>query len=208
MKTYFAFDLETTGIDVANDEPVEISFSIVRDEGPVRPTTFLIKTARDIHEKAQAVHGISKEELVAGLSPSLACIVLDDVFKRVNFDGLLAFNGFKFDIPMLTHFIRRSNPHARTAVEALSVLPVEDPALWYLAEKVFSRERPVTREGCAQVAAEWVPKGTKFNLGHLCGLYGIEHRGAHSAAGDLMATVELWRKMKSGPEEIKEVSNG
>jgi DNA polymerase III alpha subunit (gram-positive type) len=51
MKRYFAFDLETTGVDVVNDEPVEIAYAIVREDGSyVVPTvSHLVNTSRTIH---------------------------------------------------------------------------------------------------------------------------------------------------------------
>lgn len=200
MKKYFAFDLETTGVDVTKDEPIEIAFAIVPEEGPYRITSFLVKTDVPISPEAQRVHGICPEVVRGGLNPSTACQIIFDIIDNNEIHEFLGFNCFRFDIPMLANFLHRHHNDPRFPgwePRYLVVSGVEDPALWYLAEKVYKMPIPYNNPEMKAIADKKVPYGTRYNLGVLCDIYGIKNKKAHSAEGDLVATIELWRMMKS-----------
>lgn len=103
------FDIESTGLDVASDRIVEISIVKVSPSVPGAPNDVEIKTRRinptiPISPEAQAVHGISNEDVkdcptFKQLAKSLAAYM----------EGcdIAGFNSLKFDIPLLAEeFLR------------------------------------------------------------------------------------------------------
>lgn len=197
MKTYFAFDLETTGVDVVNDEPVEIAYAIVREDGSyaVPPISHLVNTSRAIHPKAAAVHGITREQCQWGFSPTQTCHLVRNTLTDYKPDAILGFNCYRFDVPMMANFMKRYIND-----DILLKFPVEDPALWYLADEIYKTPRPITNDDNRRVSQIRVPFGTRFNLSHLCTKFEIKRRDAHRAQGDIEATIEIWKKMK-GPNQ-------
>lgn len=196
MKRYFAFDLETTGVDVVNDEPVEIGFAVVNEDGTFveGPTSFFVNTKRPVNPGAAKCHGITKEQMESGMAPGIVCQVIHQVFQRHQIDAILGFNCFKFDVPMLHNFLIRHN-----GMSFMDGFQIEDPAMWFLADDIYKVSRPMTLDDLGVVADRRVPYGTKFNLGFLCGKFGVTHQNAHRAEGDLLATIDLWKKMKASP---------
>jgi len=92
------FDLETTGVDVANDRIVELAAAILLPGGGRETKTWLINPERLIPPGATKVHGISDADVAdaptfADLGGELAAI----------FDGadLSGFNAERFDVPLL-----------------------------------------------------------------------------------------------------------
>ena len=98
------FDLETTGINVAQDRIVEISFLKVKPNGEEIAKTRRINPEMHIPEQATAVHGISDDD-----------VKNEPTFKQIakllaaEIEGcdLAGFNSNRFDIPLLAEeFIR------------------------------------------------------------------------------------------------------
>lgn len=195
---YLAFDLETTGVSIYNDEPIQIGLGEVEvlDDGYKlhRFRQHYIASEVAMNVKALACHGIEPETYMKGLNPKVVVKKFDDLIEKQNIEGLITYNGFKFDIPMLQHFIKRHGGHTD-----LFSLKIEDPAIWYLSDRVFKIRRPETFNQYHAVASKWIPKGTKFKLHIVCEEYGIKLENAHSALGDVTATVELWKKMRDEP---------
>jgi len=98
------FDLETTGIDVANDRIVEISFLKIYPNGDEESRTMKVNPTIPIPPKVTAIHGISDEDVKD--SPKFHEIAksLAIVFEGCDFAG---YNSNKFDLPLLAEeFIR------------------------------------------------------------------------------------------------------
>lgn len=111
-----SFDLETTGLDVANDRIVEISCVKLLPDGRREVRTRRLNPGRPISPQATAVHGIRDED-VAG-EPTF-----DQVAKSLHtfFEGcdLTGFNVEHFDLPLLTRELQRVGlafPHPGTRV--------------------------------------------------------------------------------------------
>lgn len=105
------FDIESTGLDVATDRIVEISIVKVSPSAPGEPNKVEVKTRRinpemHIPEEAQAVHGISDED-VAG-EPTFKQIAksLAQWLKGCDIAG---FNSNHFDIPLLAEEFLRAD---------------------------------------------------------------------------------------------------
>ena len=98
------FDLETTGVDIANDRIVEISMVKVGVDGDKVVKTRRINPEMHIPAEATAVHGISDEDVkdeptFKQIAKSLAAFI-----EGCDFGG---FNSNRFDLPMLVEeFLR------------------------------------------------------------------------------------------------------
>jgi DNA polymerase-3 subunit epsilon len=98
------FDLETTGINVANDRIVEIGYLIVYPDGHEESKTIRVNPEMPISPEASAITGITNEDVkdcptFKELAQSLA-----NTFEGCDFAG---YNSNKFDLPLLAEeFLR------------------------------------------------------------------------------------------------------
>lgn len=98
------FDLETTGINIASDRIVEISWLKLLPGGGETSRTQLINPTIPIDPKATAIHGITDEDVKD--APSFKSIAqnLAREFEGCDFAG---YNSNRFDIPLLAEeFLR------------------------------------------------------------------------------------------------------
>ena len=98
------FDLETTGINIAEDRIVEISFLKVDLQGNETSKTMRLNPELPIPERASSIHGIRDEDVKD--APTF-----NEVAKNLakDFEGcdLAGYNSNKFDIPLLAEeFLR------------------------------------------------------------------------------------------------------
>ncbi len=98
------FDLETTGINIASDRIVEISYLKVELNGNETSKTLRINPGIPIPEKATEIHGIRDDDVKD--SPGF-----NEVAKSIarDFEGcdLAGYNSVRFDIPLLAEeFLR------------------------------------------------------------------------------------------------------
>jgi DNA polymerase-3 subunit epsilon len=98
------FDLETTGINVASDRIVEISWLKIQPDGSETKQTQLVNPTIPIDPKVTAIHGISDEDVKDKPTFSEMARTLANDFEGCDFAG---FNSNKFDIPLLAEeFLR------------------------------------------------------------------------------------------------------
>ena len=102
------FDLETTGLQVAKDRIVEISFLKVFPNGNKESKTWLVNPTIPIPTETTAIHGISDEKVAN--EPTFKQIALELVELLHNCD-LGGFNSNKFDIPLLVEEFLRVDIH-------------------------------------------------------------------------------------------------
>ena len=99
------FDLETTGINIASDRIVEISYLKVDLNGNETTKTMRLNPGVPIPEKVIAIHGISNEDVKD--APTF-----NEVAKSLarDFEGcdLAGYNSVRFDIPLLAEEFLRS----------------------------------------------------------------------------------------------------
>lgn len=99
------FDLETTGINIASDRIVEISYLKVDLNGNESTKTLRLNPEMPIPEKVVAIHGISNEDVKD--APTF-----NEVAKSIarDFEGcdLGGYNSVRFDIPLLAEEFLRS----------------------------------------------------------------------------------------------------
>ena len=105
------FDIESTGLNIASDSIIELSFVKIMPDNEqriktwrVRPWDYEHNCQRPINPSAQAVHGISAEDLKD--CPTF-CDIADEVVEWLAGCDLAGFNSAKFDLPMLAEEIER-----------------------------------------------------------------------------------------------------
>ena len=105
------FDIESTGLNIASDSIIELCFVKILPGGEQRVKTWRVKPwdyehncQRPINPSAQAVHGISAEDLAD--CPTFSEIA-DEVVEWLADSDLAGFNSAKFDLPLLAEEIER-----------------------------------------------------------------------------------------------------
>lgn len=105
-KPIIFFDLETTGINIANDRIVEISILKVFPNGNKESKTWLVNPVIEIPKEASDIHGITNEQVVNEPTfDELAPLVS----KMIEGCDLAGFNSNRFDIPLLAEEMIRAN---------------------------------------------------------------------------------------------------
>jgi len=99
------FDLETTGINIASDRIVEISYLKVDLNGNENEKTIRINPGVPIPEKASAIHGIYDEDVKDAPTFNEVARSLAKDFEGCDLAG---YNSVKFDIPLLAEEFLRS----------------------------------------------------------------------------------------------------
>lgn len=100
------FDLETTGINVAQDRIVEISWLKVDLSGNETSKTLRINPTIPIPEEASRIHGISNEDIKD--EPTFQ-EVAKSLAKEFEGCDLAGYNSNKFDIPLLAEEFLRAD---------------------------------------------------------------------------------------------------
>lgn len=98
------FDLETTGINIANDRIVEISILKVFPNGNKESKTWLVNPEIEIPQAAIDVHGITNEKVVT--EPTFKELA-SKVSEMIADADLAGFNSNRFDIPLLAEELMR-----------------------------------------------------------------------------------------------------
>ena len=99
------FDLETTGVDTANDRIVEISLVKIGVDGTKSVKTRRINPEMHIPEAATAVHGITDEDVKDEPTFKQIAKSLAQYIEGCDFGG---FNSNRFDLPVLVEEFMRA----------------------------------------------------------------------------------------------------
>ncbi len=100
------FDLETTGIDVAVDRIVEISYLKIYPNGDEESKTMKINPGMPIPPKATNIHGITDEDIRDAPTFQEVAKSVAKVFEGCDFAG---YNSNKFDLPLLAEEFLRAD---------------------------------------------------------------------------------------------------
>ena len=171
-KPLLFFDIESTGLNIASDSIIELCFVKILPGGEQRVKTWRVKPwdyerncQRAINPSAQAVHGISAEDLAD--CPTFSDIA-DEVVAWLSDSDLAGFNSAKFDLPMLAEEIER-------------------------VRRWKSRELPVDLHKMKMVDVQNIfhamePRTLKAAYMFYCGR---DLENAHAAEADTLATYEV-----------------
>ncbi|MEW2524074.1 3'-5' exonuclease [Streptomyces sp. NPDC047071] len=173
-----AFDTETTGVDVETDRIVSAAV-VVQNGAGARPrvTRWLVNPGVPVPAAATAVHGLTQDHLERnGRWPAP---VMEEMGRELAEQGaagrpLVVMNA-PFDLTLLDRELRRHRASSLARYVNGSPLCVLDP-------RVLDRHLDRYRKG-------------RRTLSDLCELYGVELSGAHDAAADAQAALDLVRAL-------------
>jgi len=100
------FDLETTGINIANDRIVEIAIVKRLPEGRAEEQRWLVNPECPIPAEATAVHGITNEQVANAPTFKDLAPTIRDFIKDCDLAG---YNSDRFDIPLLAEEFLRAD---------------------------------------------------------------------------------------------------
>ncbi|RPK67151.1 DNA polymerase III subunit epsilon [Streptomyces sp. ADI96-02] len=171
-----AFDMETTGVDAEQDRIVSAAL-VAQDTagGRVRVTRWLVNPGIPVPAGATEVHGLTDDHLrFNGRWPAP---VMDEIARSLAEQCAtgrpLAVMNAPFDLTLLDRELKRHRASSLTGYLSDVPLRVVDPRV---LDKHLDRYRKGRRK-----------------LADLCGLYGVPLDGAHDAAADATASLELVR---------------
>ena len=166
------FDIESTGLNIASDSIIELSFVKVMPGGEERIKTWKIKPwdyerqcQRPIDPKASEVNGVTDDMLVD--CPTFYD-VSDEVVGWLEGCDLAGFNSSKFDLPLLAEEIER----ARLAGKNLEI-DLHEPLMVDVQNIYHAME----------------PRNLKAAYRFYCG--GADFDNAHTAQADTVATYKV-----------------
>ncbi|MEU5027408.1 3'-5' exonuclease [Streptomyces milbemycinicus] len=171
-----AFDTETTGIDVEQDRIVSAALVVQRGAGSLPEVRrWLVSPGIPVPEAASAIHGLTDAHLQRhGRWPAP---VVDEVARALAEQAargtpVVVMNA-PFDLTLLDRELKRHRNASLSTYVSLRSLTVLDPRV---LDKHLDRYR----------------KGRR-TLTDLCAHYGVELTGAHDAAADATAALEVVR---------------
>jgi DNA polymerase-3 subunit epsilon len=179
------FDIESTGLNIASDSIIELCFVKIMPGNEQRVKTWRVKPwdyerncQRPINPSAQAVHGISAEDLAD--KPTFYEIA-DEVVEWLIGSDLAGFNSAKFDLPMLAEEIERVRRWKQKELEInLHEMKMVDVQNIYHALE---------------------PRNLKAAYRFYCGQ---ELENAHAAEADTLATYEVLKgQLDRYPETLR-----
>ena len=179
------FDIESTGLNIASDSIIELCFVKIMPGNEQRIKTWRVKPwdyerncQRPINPSAQAVHGISAEDLAD--KPTFYEIA-DEVVEWLIGSDLAGFNSAKFDLPMLAEEIERVRRWKQKELEInLHEMKMVDVQNIYHALE---------------------PRNLKAAYRFYCGQ---ELENAHAAEADTLATYEVLKgQLDRYPETLR-----
>ncbi|MER6419187.1 3'-5' exonuclease [Streptomyces sp. NPDC001137] len=173
-----AFDTETTGVDVETDRIVSAAV-VVQDAPGSRPrmTRWLVNPGVPVPEAATAVHGLTDEHLQRnGRWPAPVMYeIAEALAEQAAMARPLVVMNAPFDLTLLDRELRRHRASSLDRWFQSSTLRVLDPRV---LDKHLDRYR----------------KGRR-TLTDLCAHYGVTLEGAHDAAADALAALDVVRAL-------------
>ena len=185
------FDIESTGLNIATDGIVELSFvkAFPDTETPqvktwrIKPWDYARHAQIPMNPSASAVNGIRDEDL-AGCPKFIE--ILPEVAAWLKDSDLAGFNSAKFDLPLLSEEIER--------VRAYCVERTPNPAAREKAEAMLRCIDGIDLHDKKMVDVQNIfhymePRNLRAAYRFYCG--GKDFENAHSAEADTLATYEV-----------------
>lgn len=184
-KPLLFFDIESTGLDIAVNSIIELSFVKVFPGGEeriktwkIKPWDYINKCQRPIEPGASAVNGVTDDMLVD--CPTFFELA-DEIAVWVEGSDLAGFNSQKFDLPLLAEEFERAalagkdlhvDLHAPRMVDVQNIFHVMEPRNLRAAYRFY------------------------------CG--GEDFEGAHTAEADTIATYKVLKaQLDRYPDQLK-----
>lgn len=196
-KTFFFYDLETSGLSARDDrimqfagQRTDLDFNPIGD-----PVNELIRLSDDTLPSPEAlcVTGITPQSTIAdGYSEAeFARIMVNDIFTPDTI--AVGFNNIRFDDEFIRHFLWRNfyDPYEWAWKDGRSRWDILDVVRMTRALRPDGIEWPVTEDGKATNRLELL---TKLN--------GVDHYKAHDALSDVMATIEVAKLIQARQPQL------
>ena len=185
------FDIESTGLNIATDGIIELSFVKVLPEGgeplvktwKIKPWDYHNHRVIPINPSASEVNGVKDEDLVN--CPKFI-EVLPEVAEWLQGSDLAGFNSVKFDLPLLAEEIERVRDYCNTRLK--------DPKAHDKAAAMLETIGKIDLHDCKMVDVQNIyhhmePRNLRAAYRFYCG--GKDFENAHTAEADTMATYEV-----------------
>ena len=185
------FDIESTGLNIATDGIIELSFVKVMPEGGaprvktwrIKPWDYKNHRVIPINPSASEVNGVKDEDLVD--CPKFI-EVLPEVADWLAGSDLAGFNSTKCDLPLLAEEIERVRDYCNTRLG--------DAKAREKAQAMLACIDKIDLHDCKMVDVQNIyhhmePRNLKAAYRFYCG--GEDFENAHSAEADTLATYEV-----------------
>ena len=185
------FDIESTGLNIATDGIIELSFVKVMPEGgeplvktwKIKPWDYRNHRVIPINPSASEVNGVKDEDLVN--CPKFI-EVLPEVAEWLEGSDLAGFNSTKFDLPLLAEEIERVRDYCNTRMA--------DPKAREKASEMLARIDRIDLHESKMVDVQNIyhhmePRNLRAAYRFYCG--GKDFENTHTAEADTLATYEV-----------------
>jgi DNA polymerase-3 subunit epsilon len=184
------FDIESTGLNIATDAIIELSFVKVLPGGETQIKTWKIKPWNyekhcqiPINPQASEVNGVKDEDLV---NCPRFIEVLPEIISWLQNSDLAGFNSLKFDLPMLSEEIERARAYSEQRLSR--------PESREKAQEMIDCIDTVDLHQCKMVDVQNIyhhfePRNLRAAYRFYCG--GKDFENAHTAEADTLATYEV-----------------
>ena len=189
------FDIESTGLNIASDGIIELSFVKVLPgvaepqikTWKIRPWSYAEGKQIHINEEASKVNGVYDDDLL-GCPKFIE--VLPEVLDWIRGSDLAGFNSAKFDLPLLTEEIERVRAYCKSCLADHK----KSEEAHSRAEAMLRAIESVDLHECIMVDVQNIfhhmePRNLRAAYRFYCG--GKDFDNAHTAEADTVATYEV-----------------
>ncbi len=177
------FDIESTGLNIAEDGIIELSFVKVLPDGDhklktwrIKPWDYVSRRQRPINPEASRINGIT-DEMVRDCPTFYE--LAEEIASWIEGCDLAGFNSYKFDLPMLAEEFERTKLAGKDLnVDLHAPAMVDVQNIYHIME----------------------PRNLKAAYRFYCGQ---ELENAHSAEADTVATYEVLKAQLDRYPELK-----
>ena len=189
-KPLLFFDIESTGLNIATDGIIELSFVKVMPDGEVKiktwkikPWDYALRRQIPINPQASEVNGVKDEDLTN--CPKFI-EVLPEVASWLEGSDLAGFNSAKFDLPLLAEEIERALAYSHQRLQK--------PESREKAQQMIDCIEKIDLHACRMVDVQNIyhhfePRNLRAAYRFYCG--GKDFENAHTAEADTLATFEV-----------------
>lgn len=188
------FDVESTGLNIATDAIIELSFVKVFPGNPepqvrtwrIRPWN--LETGRQIHisEEASAVNGIKDEDLK---DCKRFIELAEEIVEMLRGCDLAGYNSCKFDRPILAEELERVRTYCEKRIADPNTPADRKAKAAEMLEKVSIDLHSVQMVDVQTIYHYMEPRNLKAAYRFYCG--GEDFENAHAAEADTLATYEV-----------------
>lgn len=187
------FDIESTGLNIATDAIIELSFVKVMPDGEqkiktwrIKPWDYALHRQIPISPSASAVNGVHDEDLKD--CPAFINVV-EEVTQWLEGSDLAGYNSTKFDLPMLAEEIERVRCYCEARIKDPGVPQDRKAKARELLEKT-----DIDLHACRMIDVQTIyhymePRNLKAAYRFYCD--GKDFDNAHTAEADTLATYEV-----------------